>query len=206
MVLTPLGVIGCTGLLWLCTCLFAAMLLEAREDAYDGEVRHARQLVTALERDILRSIELYELSMSAAAQGATNPRVMSLSEMRRRLSHRRRQGEKHDLRWPPGCDRRRQDGVWRLADRIARVSGHVEQVSAPLAALAAEFPGNGVAVENIAFVLSGRANAVKGCGWTQPLTSFFVHGQIVFDRRNARNTLGNFPSEIDLRLVRSHSY
>ncbi|HDR8987859.1 TPA: diguanylate cyclase, partial [Burkholderia vietnamiensis] len=72
MVLTPLGVIGCTGLLWLCTCLFFyAMLLEAREDAYDGEVRHARQLVTALERDILRSIELYELSLSAAAQGAT---------------------------------------------------------------------------------------------------------------------------------------
>ncbi|AJY07855.1 TPA: PAAR domain-containing protein [Burkholderia vietnamiensis] len=67
-------------------------------------------------------------------------------------------------------------------------------------------PGNGVAVENIAFVLSRRANAVKGCGWTQPLTSFFVHGQIVFDRRNARNTLGNFPCEIDLRLVRSHSY
>ncbi len=120
--------------------VLSAMLLEAREDAYDGEVRHARQLVTALERDILRSIELYELSMSAAAQGATNPRAMSLSEMRRRLSHRRRQGEKHDLRWPPGCDRRRQDGVRRVADRIARVSGHVEQVSAPLAALAAEFP------------------------------------------------------------------
>ncbi|KVR89921.1 diguanylate cyclase [Burkholderia vietnamiensis] len=79
MVLTPIGVIGCAGLLWLCTCVFfAAMLLAAREDAYDGEVRHARQLGTALERDILRSIELYELSLSAAAQGATNPRVLSL--------------------------------------------------------------------------------------------------------------------------------
>ncbi|MEZ7525932.1 hypothetical protein QO214_33325, partial [Burkholderia vietnamiensis] len=79
MVLTPIGVIGCAGLLWLCTCVFfAAMLLAAREDAYDSEVRHARQLGTALERDILRSIELYELSLSAAAQGATNPRFMSL--------------------------------------------------------------------------------------------------------------------------------
>ncbi|CAN0626532.1 Diguanylate cyclase [Burkholderia multivorans] len=79
MVLTPIGVIGCAGLLWLCTCVFfAAMLLAAREDAYNNEVQNARQLETALERDILRSIELYDLSLTAAAQGAANPRVMSL--------------------------------------------------------------------------------------------------------------------------------
>ena len=71
---------------------------------------------------------------------------------------------------------------------------------------ASAFPGKGVAVENITFVFSRRASAVKGCGWTQTLMSFFFHCQIVLDRRNSRNTLSNFPCEIYLRLIWNHSY
>ena len=71
---------------------------------------------------------------------------------------------------------------------------------------ASAFPGKGVAVENITFLFSRRASAVKGCGWTQTLMSFFFHCQIVLDRRNSRNTLSNFPCEIYLRLIWSHSY
>lgn len=76
---TPTGVCVCAALLWLGTTgLCIAMLLASHEDAYCRAVQDGRNLTLVLERDILRSVELYDLSLRAVAEGAANPRVMSL--------------------------------------------------------------------------------------------------------------------------------
>ncbi|MCC8402289.1 diguanylate cyclase [Paraburkholderia sp. MMS20-SJTN17] len=79
VVLTPAGVIVCAALLWLGTAgLCIAMLLVSRTDAYNNAAQNARNLTLVLERDILRSIDLYDLSLRAVAEGAADARVISL--------------------------------------------------------------------------------------------------------------------------------
>ncbi len=69
----------CSVMLWLGTAgIGVAMLLVARADAYDRAVQNASNLTLVLERDIQRSIELYDLSLRAVAEGAADPQVMSL--------------------------------------------------------------------------------------------------------------------------------
>ncbi|SDC96893.1 sensor domain-containing diguanylate cyclase [Paraburkholderia lycopersici] len=75
----PAGVLVCAVLLWLGTAgLCIAMLLVSREDAYHQAIQVGRNLTLVLERDIVRSVELYDLSLRAVAEGAANPSVMSL--------------------------------------------------------------------------------------------------------------------------------
>src|SRR5260370_9514265 len=87
-----------------------------------------------------------------------------------------------------------------------RRRAHIEQSTVFTQQYNVPSPGKGVAVEKITFLFSQRASAVKGCGWTQTLMSRFFHCQIVLNRRNSGNTLSNFPCEIYLRLIGSHSY
>ncbi len=79
-VLTPTGLLCCSITLWLGTAgIGVAMLLGSRADAYDRAVQNASNLTLVLERDIQRSIELYDLSLRAVAEGAADPGLMSLT-------------------------------------------------------------------------------------------------------------------------------
>jgi diguanylate cyclase (GGDEF)-like protein len=76
---TPAGLLVCAALLWLVTAgLCIATLLVSRQDTYDHAVQDARNLTLVLERDILRSVEFYDLSLHAVAEGAADARIMSL--------------------------------------------------------------------------------------------------------------------------------
>lgn len=85
--ITPLGVLVCAVLLWLLTAgLSVAMLLVSREDAWQQAIRDSQNLTLILERDILRSVELYDLSLRAVVEGAADPRIMSLpTDVRRQV-------------------------------------------------------------------------------------------------------------------------
>jgi hypothetical protein len=77
--LTPTGILCCSVSLWLGTVgIGVAMLLASRGDAYDRAIQNASNLTLVLERDIQRSIELYDLSLRAVAEGAADTHVMSL--------------------------------------------------------------------------------------------------------------------------------
>lgn len=79
VLVTPAGVLWCAVLLWLGTAgLCSAMLLIAREDAYHNAILNARNLTLILQRDIMLSIEGYDLSLQVVAEGAVDARVMSL--------------------------------------------------------------------------------------------------------------------------------
>jgi diguanylate cyclase (GGDEF)-like protein len=76
---TPVGILVCAAQLWLAmAALCVAMLVVSRQDAYDRAIQDAQNLTLVLERDILRSVELYDLSLRAVAEGAADPRIMSL--------------------------------------------------------------------------------------------------------------------------------
>ncbi|WP_323122339.1 sensor domain-containing diguanylate cyclase [Burkholderia alba] len=78
--LTPTGVVvGGILLLVFVWALCARVLYESRIDAYQRAQENARNLVLLLERDIARSIELYDLSLQAVVDGVADPNVMSLS-------------------------------------------------------------------------------------------------------------------------------
>jgi diguanylate cyclase (GGDEF)-like protein len=76
---TPVGIVVSAALLWLVMVgLCIVMLVVSRQDAYDHAIQDSRNLTLVLERDILRSIEFYDLSLRAVAEGAADPRIMSL--------------------------------------------------------------------------------------------------------------------------------
>jgi diguanylate cyclase (GGDEF)-like protein len=76
---TPAGLLVSAALLWLVTAgLCIATLLVSRQDTYNHAVQDARNLTLVLERDILRSVEFYDLSLHAVAEGAADARIMSL--------------------------------------------------------------------------------------------------------------------------------
>jgi diguanylate cyclase (GGDEF)-like protein len=80
-VFRPLGVLVFAVLLWLGTAvLCVVILLVSHEDIYQHAVQDARNLTLVLDRDILRSVELYDLSLRAVADGAADQQVMSLPE------------------------------------------------------------------------------------------------------------------------------
>ncbi|WP_321931343.1 diguanylate cyclase [Paraburkholderia guartelaensis] len=80
--LTPTGLLCCSVMLWLGTAeIGIVMLLASRADAYERAVQNAGNLTLVLERDIQRSIELYDLSLRAVAEGAADPQVMTLPPM-----------------------------------------------------------------------------------------------------------------------------
>lgn len=76
---TPAGVVVCAAVVWLgIAALCVAMLLVSREDTWHDAVQDGENLTLVLERDILRSVEFYDLSLRAVAEGAADERVMSL--------------------------------------------------------------------------------------------------------------------------------
>lgn len=78
---TPVGIVVSAALLWLgMMALCVVMLVVSRQDAYDHAIQDSRNLTLVLERDILRSIEFYDLSLRAVAEGASDPRIMSLPD------------------------------------------------------------------------------------------------------------------------------
>ncbi len=78
-VATPRGIVGCSVGLWIGTLLIVSVtLVTSRIDAYDRAEQNARNLTLVLERDIRRSVDLYDLSLRAVAEGVANPRVMTL--------------------------------------------------------------------------------------------------------------------------------
>jgi len=78
-VLSPSGVIGCGVLLSLFVCGLSVWgLYESRLDAYEHAEENARNLILVIERDIARNVELYDLSLQAAADGVTDPQIMAL--------------------------------------------------------------------------------------------------------------------------------
>jgi len=56
------------------------MLLVSFEDTWHHAVQDGQNLTLVIERDILRSVEFYDLSLRAVAEGAADERVMSLPE------------------------------------------------------------------------------------------------------------------------------
>lgn len=79
MIVSPIGILCCSVLLWLGTLgIGVAMLMASRTDAFDHAVQNARNLTLVLERDIQRSVDMYDLSLRAVAEGAVDSRVMAL--------------------------------------------------------------------------------------------------------------------------------
>lgn len=78
-ILTPAGIICCAVLIWLSIAgLCAGMLVVTYDDARTRAVQNASNLALMLEREILRSVAGYDLSLRAVTGGAANPRVMAL--------------------------------------------------------------------------------------------------------------------------------
>ncbi|MCP3713241.1 sensor domain-containing diguanylate cyclase [Paraburkholderia sp. CNPSo 3274] len=77
--LSPTGVIVCGVFLSLFACgLSVWSLYDSRLDAYEHAEENARNLMLVIERDIARNVELYDLSLQAAADGVADPQVMAL--------------------------------------------------------------------------------------------------------------------------------
>ncbi|MEK6294122.1 MAG: cache domain-containing protein, partial [Paraburkholderia tropica] len=76
---SPAGILGCSIVLWLATLsIGTAMLMTSRTDAFNHALRNSRNLTLVLERDIERSIDLYDLSLRAVSDGAADSQVMAL--------------------------------------------------------------------------------------------------------------------------------
>ncbi|MCJ2092995.1 sensor domain-containing diguanylate cyclase [Methylobacterium sp. J-072] len=74
-VLAPVGMLTASGM----------MLLDLRQDAWDKAEQTSKNLVQVLERDIARNIEMYDLSVHAAADNLNAPGVAQLSPALRQL-------------------------------------------------------------------------------------------------------------------------
>ena len=74
-VLAPLGMLGASGL----------MLLDLRQDAWERTEQTSKNLVQVLERDIARNVEMYDLSIQAAAENFGAPGVAEISPQLRQL-------------------------------------------------------------------------------------------------------------------------
>jgi len=79
--LSPAGVvIAACAMLAASWALSGWLLYQARVDVYQRAVEHARNLMRIIERDVARNIELYDLSLQAAAEGVSEPEVMALPQ------------------------------------------------------------------------------------------------------------------------------
>jgi diguanylate cyclase (GGDEF)-like protein len=65
--------------------LVASTLWEARQDAWTQAVRYSQSLMQALQYDIGRNIEIYDLSLKGLSDALTNPELASLPDSVRRL-------------------------------------------------------------------------------------------------------------------------
>lgn len=74
-VLGPLGMLTTSGL----------MLLDLRQDAWDRAEQTSKNLVQVLKRDIARTVELYDLSLQAAADNLAAPGLTEVSPQLRQL-------------------------------------------------------------------------------------------------------------------------
>ena len=74
-VLAPFGMLAASGL----------MLADLRQDAWDKAEQTSRNLVQVLERDIARNIEMYDLSIQAAADNLKIPGLPELTPELRQL-------------------------------------------------------------------------------------------------------------------------
>ncbi|WP_341317498.1 sensor domain-containing diguanylate cyclase [Paraburkholderia sp. IMGN_8] len=78
-ILSPVGVVVGAVLLALFMCLVTSwVLLESRADAHSRAEENARNLVLVIDRDISRTIELYDLSLQAVVDGTADQQVMAL--------------------------------------------------------------------------------------------------------------------------------
>ncbi|MEO7030920.1 MAG: hypothetical protein ABI351_00860 [Herbaspirillum sp.] len=77
----PNGIIGGSGLFAaIMLLLLAVMLLQEREASVERVVENAENLGLVVERDIVRTAELFDLSLQAVAEGAQDVGVMKLPE------------------------------------------------------------------------------------------------------------------------------
>ncbi len=78
-VVSPIGILCCSIILWVGTLSIGiTMLLASRADAFSHAVQNSHNLTLVLERDIQRSIDLYDLSLRAVSEGAGDRQVMAL--------------------------------------------------------------------------------------------------------------------------------
>ena len=74
-VLAPIGMLAASGL----------MLADLRQDAWDKAEQTSKNLVQVLERDIVRNVEMYDLSIQAAADNLRTPGLPELTPVLRQL-------------------------------------------------------------------------------------------------------------------------
>lgn len=74
-IVAPIGMLGTSGF----------MLLDLRQDAWERAEQTSRNLLQALESDIARNIELFDLSIQAAVDNLNAPGVSDLSPILRQL-------------------------------------------------------------------------------------------------------------------------
>ncbi|MCJ2101239.1 sensor domain-containing diguanylate cyclase [Methylobacterium sp. E-046] len=74
-VLAPIGMLAASGL----------MLADLRQDAWDKAEQTSKNLVQVLERDIARNVEMYDLSIQAAADNLRTPGLPELTPELRQL-------------------------------------------------------------------------------------------------------------------------
>ncbi|WP_342109796.1 sensor domain-containing diguanylate cyclase [Methylobacterium sp. SI9] len=74
-VLAPVGMVAVTGL----------MLADLRRDAWDRAEQTSRNLLQVLERDIARTVELYDLSLQATVENLTAPGLAQADPRMRQL-------------------------------------------------------------------------------------------------------------------------
>lgn len=74
-VLAPIGMLAASGV----------MLLDLRRDAWDKAEQTSKNLVQVLERDIVRNVEMYDLSIQAAVDNLRTPGLAGLAPELRQL-------------------------------------------------------------------------------------------------------------------------
>lgn len=85
-IVSPAGVLCCNIILWMAMFgIGTSSLMASRGNAFNQAVQNSRNLTLVLEHDMRRSIDQYDLSLRAAAEGVADKRVMSLPTNMRSL-------------------------------------------------------------------------------------------------------------------------
>lgn len=71
-------IFGGVGLAFVMLTLCAFVLLQSRRDAFEYSIETSRNVALIAQRDIVRNLELYSLSLQAVVDGFQDPQVMAL--------------------------------------------------------------------------------------------------------------------------------
>lgn len=74
-IVAPFGMLAASGF----------MLLDLRQDAWQRAEQTSKNLIQVLERDIARNVEMYDLSLQAAAENVRAPGVAEINPQLRQL-------------------------------------------------------------------------------------------------------------------------